>query len=265
MKAILSALSFLTASLAADKPNFVRMLRLLLLVRGIVLGLNVQAQRAIQADLLIVGGTESGCAAAIQAARMGVKKIVLVNDIEWVGGQFSAEGLGAIDENRAKDYNGAVPIPRSGIFLEVIEAIEAENARLYGGIRRPGNTRVITTSRPIVSEKVFRNLLEPYEETGQIQRFSNYVVDSVEVKADRVKGATFLSETGEKLQVTARITIDASDWGDVIQASGAAWEAGQDPQSRYNEPSASVDGEPATDLSAANSVPPATPHRKEIP
>ena len=224
------------------------MRRLLLLVSGIALGLNAQAQRAIQADLLIIGGTESGCAAAIQAARMGVEKIVIVNDIEWVGGQFSAEGLGAIDENRAKDYNGAVPIPRSGIFLEVIEAIEAENARLYGGIRRPGNTRVITTSRPIVSEKVFRNLLAPYEKTGQIQRFSNYVVDSVEVEADRVKGATFLSKTGKKLQITARITIDASDWGDVIQASGAAWEAGQDPQSRYNEPSASADGEPSTDL-----------------
>lgn len=203
---------------------------------------------AIKADLLVVGGTESGCAAAVQAARMGVKKIVIINDIEWVGGQFSAEGLGAIDENRAKDYNGTVPIPRSGIFLEVIEAIEDENARLYGGIRRPGNTRVITTSRPIVSEKIFRNLLAPYEKTGQIQRFSNYPLDSVQVEKDQVHGATFVSKSGKKLTVQARLTIDASDWGDVIQASGAAWEAGQDPQSRYNEPAASPDGDPPTDL-----------------
>ncbi len=35
---------------------------------------------AIKADLLIVGGDESGCAAAVQAARLGVKDIVLVND-----------------------------------------------------------------------------------------------------------------------------------------------------------------------------------------
>jgi len=72
--------------------------------------------KEIEADLLVVGGTESGCAAAVQAARMGVERIVLVNDIDWLGGQFSAEALGAIDENRAHGYNGKVPIPRSGIF-----------------------------------------------------------------------------------------------------------------------------------------------------
>ena len=70
---------------------------------------------------------------------MGVQRIVLVNDIEWLGGQFSAEGLGAIDENRAHGYNGSVPIPRSGIFRDVIDAIEKKNAKLYGGIRQPGS------------------------------------------------------------------------------------------------------------------------------
>jgi len=38
--------------------------------------------------LLIVGGDESGCAAAVQAARLGVPRIVLVNDIEWLDGLF---------------------------------------------------------------------------------------------------------------------------------------------------------------------------------
>ena len=52
----------------------------------------------LDADLLIVGGNESACAAAVQAARLGVKKIVLVNDIDWLGGQFSAEGVGCPDE-----------------------------------------------------------------------------------------------------------------------------------------------------------------------
>lgn len=52
----------------------------------------------IEAGLLIVGGSESACAAAIQAARLGVKNIVLVNDIGWLGGQFSAEGVGCLDE-----------------------------------------------------------------------------------------------------------------------------------------------------------------------
>ena len=58
---------------------------------------NAKAE-SLDADLLIVGGNESACAAAVQAARLGVKRIVLVNDIEWLGGQFSAEGVGCLDE-----------------------------------------------------------------------------------------------------------------------------------------------------------------------
>jgi len=209
---------------------------------------------AVEADLLVVGGTESGCAAAVQAARMGVKRIVLVNDIEWLGGQFSAEAVGAIDENRAHGYNGSVPIPRSGIFKDVIDAIEESNAALYGGVRRPGNTRVITTARPAVSEQVFRKLLAPFEKSGQISRYSGYSVDSVltqgpRAKGNRVMGAKFRHSAGRAtLTVNARMTIDASDWGDVIKGSGAKWDAGVDAQSEFNEPAAPVSGKPATDI-----------------
>ncbi|PQO35251.1 hypothetical protein C5Y96_09425 [Blastopirellula marina] len=210
---------------------------------------NAHAQEEIEADLLVVGGTESGCAAVVQAARMGVKRIVLVNDIEWLGGQFSAEALGAIDENRGHGYDGTVPIPRSGIFRDVIDAIETKNAELYGGVRRPGNTRVITTSRPVVSEQVFRELLAPYESTGQIQRYSNYAVESVLTKSNRVHGVTFRSTAGgQSLIVQAKVTIDASDWGDVIQKSGAGWDVGLDARAEYDEPSAPESGEPTTDV-----------------
>ena len=101
----------------------------------------VRAIETVEADLLIVGGTESGCAAAVQAARMGVEKIVLVNDIAWLGGQFSAEALMAIDENTYKTgVRHDPPIPRHGAFKEVIERIEADNLKQYG-VARPGNTR----------------------------------------------------------------------------------------------------------------------------
>lgn len=206
--------------------------------------------RTVEADLLVAGGTESGCAAAVQAARMGIRRIVLVNDIEWLGGQFSAEALGAIDENRAHGYDGTVPIPRSGIFREVIDAIEDKNAELYGGIRRPSNGWVITASRPAVSEQIFRELVAPYEKSGEIQRFSNYQVDTVLITGKRVEGVRFTStDTGQPpLVVNARMTIDASDWGDVIKGSGAKWDAGMDAKAEFDEPSAPESGEPATDM-----------------
>ncbi len=80
----------------------------------------------IDTDLLIVGGDESGCAAAVQAARLGVKRIVLINDIDWLGGQFCTQGIGPMDEWTI--VNGKrTGFPRSGMFLEIIERIRAHN------------------------------------------------------------------------------------------------------------------------------------------
>lgn len=210
--------------------------------------------KVIQTDLLIVGGTESGCAAALQAARMGVESITLVNDIEWLGGQFSAEALVAIDENRGPEgYGHGVPFPRSGIFREVIDAIESRNVEKYG-VPRPGNTRVITTCRPTDAEHVFRQLLQPHVDSGVISIRSHYAPQRVLLNADktRVLGVRFTSTVAgmPALQVEAKLTIDASDWGDVIRLSGAKYEFGPDLKSAYQEPLAPTSREdyPLTDM-----------------
>ena len=65
---------------------------------------------------------------------------------------------------------------------------------------------------------------------------------------ERVLGVEFMSPAGETLTVRATLTIDASDWGDVIKGAGAKWDAGLDAKSEFNEPSAPDSGEPATDL-----------------
>lgn len=83
---------------------------------------------------------------------------------------------------------GTSPVAHSVAMAaeQVIDAIEQRNAELYGGIKRPRNTRVITTSRPVVSEKVSRALLAPYEESGQILRYSDFHVSPVDVINHRV-------------------------------------------------------------------------------
>ena len=201
------------------------------------------APKRVKTDLLIVGGTESGCAAAIQAARMGVRSITIVNDIEWLGGQFSAEALVAIDENSnqtgvAPGVRHQLPIPRSGLFKETVERIEAVNLAKYG-MARPGNTRVNTTCRPADAEKVFREMIAEYP---QIRVFSFYQPNQAKMSShrNRVLGMRFESVKPDRrdLLVTAKITIDASDWGDAIKASGAAYEFGVDTRGKYGEPEA---------------------------
>ena len=193
----------------------------------------------IDADLLIVGGNESACAAAVQAARLGVKRIVLVNDIEWLGGQFSAEGVGCPDEWTVVN-NARTHFPRSGIFLEVLRRIRAHNSSTYG-MACPGNSFCGTeTIEPAAAAKIFSELLEPYVRSGALRIESGWQPSRVVVEGGRVDTVDFESTNGggSRLRVRARITMDAGDWGDVIRLSGAAYGAGPDLKSRFGEASA---------------------------
>jgi len=195
----------------------------------------------IEADLLVVGGSESACAAAVQAARLGVKKIVLVNDIDWLGGQFSAEGVGCPDEwttVRGKKVN----FPRSGLFLETIQRIRAHNSRTYG-VATPGNSWCGTeTIEPAAAAAIFEELVGPYTAQGtkQIRIERGWQPGKVDLDGKRVAAVTFERTDGApgQLTVRTRLTVDSSDWGDVIRLSGAKYGAGPDLKARFGEPSA---------------------------
>lgn len=234
-------------------PVFAGLLLLCLPVRLLEAGEGAP-RGTIEADLLVVGGTESGCAAAIQAARMGVGSIVLVTDADWLGGQFSNQALGAIDENTHKTgVRHEQPIPRHGLFKETVSRIEALNREKYG-VARPGNTRVITTVRPADAAQVFEEMVQPYVESGQLRILRRcYPVDATLGDDDRTLEAVRFRSTqneAEQFTVHAKLTIDASDWGDAIKAAGAAYEFGPDLKSKYGEPEAPTSREkyPVTDM-----------------
>jgi hypothetical protein len=216
-----------------------KVLRLVLLVTAAPL--ISHAQRAMECDLLIAGGNEAGVAAAVQAARLGVRRIVLVKDIQWLGGQFSAEAVGAIDEwtiYRRRRVN----FPRSGLFLEVIRRIREYNGRTYG-VTAPGNAFTATdTIEPAAAARIFAELLDPYTEkgSGQVRVVWPYQPVRVKLQGKRVAGVIFEKTTSasDRLDVSARLTIDATDWGDVIRLSGARHGAGPDLKSRFGEENA---------------------------
>lgn len=199
----------------------------------------------IEADLLIVGGDESGCAAAVQAARLGVKRIVLVNDIQWLGGQFCTQGIGPMDEWTVVDGK-RVNFPRSGAFAEIIARIRAYNRQTYG-VATPGNSWCGTdTIEPRAAARIFEEWLAPYTEkgSGQIRVLRPWAPVKVVVEKSRVVGVEFSrpdasrSASASYLVVKAALTIDSSDWGDIIRMSGAGYMAGPDLRARFGEASA---------------------------
>lgn len=221
---------------------FPRVLRILLQVVFAAIGSTCSAETIeIETDLLIVGGNESACAAAVQAARLGVKRIVLVNDIDWLGGQFSAEGVGCLDEWTTVEGK-RTNFPRSGLFLEMVNRTRAHNKARYG-VASPGNAYCGTeTIEPAAAATLFEELLAPFGPAGtkQLRIERGWQPMRVELDGNRVASVLFenVLAPSERLVIAARLTLDSSDWGDVIRLSGAKFGAGPDLKSRFGEASA---------------------------
>ena len=235
-------------------------LRSCLLAAGLLLLPSAAPARAAdvekqETDLLIVGGTESGWAAAIQAARMGVGSITLVLDGQWLGGQYTEQALACVDENKGVGKVGwgvdwhpmKRSFHRSGLFKELMDRIEAFNELRYGQALPGRPYHGPSTFRPAQAETAFRKMLRPYMRSGQVQM----VTGRYPIRADvdksgprpRLTGLWFAPVGSDKpdLHVSAKITIDASDWGEAIQVSGTDFYCGPDPQDRFGEPSAPRD------------------------
>lgn len=201
-----------------------------------IIGSALNAGESLDCDLLVVGASESAVAAAVQASRLGVKSVVLVSDIDMLGGQFSAEGVGNVDEWTT--VNGKrTEFPRSGMFLEIARAIEAANTRLYG-TPRPGNSYCARlTIEPREAARIFEEFAAPQVAAGRLRIERGWEPVSTRLDGARLATVTFAKDK-LRLEVRARLTIDASDWGDVIRLSGAKWSAGPDAKARFGEPSA---------------------------
>lgn len=231
-------------------------MRYCFLLLGFLLCSVLAKAESLKADLLVVGATESGWAAAIQAARMGVEDILIVHDGKWFGGQFTEQALACVDENKGNGKKGwgvdwhpmKRSFHRSGLFKELMDEIEVRNLEKYGS-KMPGKPyHGPSTFRPAEAEQVFRDLIKPYLESGQIRVIWNHypVKALLDDSRSQLLGVEFSESEKEEtsLRVQAGITIDASDWGEVIQVSGAEYEVGPDPKSRYGEPSASETVDP---------------------
>lgn len=186
---------------------------------------------SIQADLLVVGDNEAACAAAVQAVRSGVSNVVLVSDCAMLGGQYSAQGVGPVDE-RVEVDGESLDFPRSGMALEIIRAMGNYNLSRYGRAW-PGNCWSATrTIEPRPAAEIFERLVR--EAGAALRVFRVYRPVETLKDGERVVGVKF----DRGLEVRAALTIDASDWGDVIRLGGVKHYLGVDPKSRFGEANA---------------------------
>ncbi len=151
-------------------------------------------------DVAVYGGTPGGVTAAIQAARMG-QRVVLLSFDDHVGGLTSG-GLTATDLGNTKAIGG--------MALEFYE--------------RVGKNKGF---RPSAAEAAFRAMLEEAGVTVLLRR----PLESAKMKETRIESITML--TGETIK--AKTFVDASYEGDLYAAAGVSYRVGREPRSAFDE------------------------------
>jgi hypothetical protein len=175
-----------------------------------------------EVDVLIIGGSTSGTSAGIAAARLGVKTLI-VEETPWIGGMFTSQGVGACDGNNN--------LP-SGIWNEFREALRTH----YGGAQALETGWVSNTLfEPSVGNKIFNTIASKEKNLEIIHGY--FITDIIKV-GNLVKGAVFKNEEGKSLEVTAKVTIDATDIGESLKMAGADYRLGMDSKTETNEANA---------------------------
>ncbi len=156
--------------------------------------------KLIKCDVAVYGGTPAGATAAMQAARMG-KKAVLLSFNRHVGGMTSG-GLTATDVGKKESIGG--------LALEFYTRI--------GGI---------SNFRPAKAESLFLNMLDQ----AGVPVLQERCLESVEMRDGRLISLTM--ETGETIR--AAMFVDATYEGDLLAAANVSYRVGREPAGAHGE------------------------------
>lgn len=208
--------------------------------------------RETETDILIIGGTTGGVAAALAVGRSGGRCLV-VEPTDWIGGQLTAQAVPPDENEWIETVGGTASYQR---FRELVRAWYRENRPLTDAARanerlNPGGgwvSRLCT--EPAVAERVLREMLAEHVEAGRVTLLTRHEWLRAETTGDLVTAVVVRDmRTGDETIVRAKLFLDASDLGDVLDLAGVEHAIGAESAATYGE----LHGR--TDLAAGQSDP----------
>ncbi|MEO8852419.1 MAG: FAD-dependent oxidoreductase, partial [Ginsengibacter sp.] len=131
----------------------------------------VEKRKEIFADVVIAGAGIGGFAAAMAALRNG-QSVILTEETDWIGGQFTQQGLSCPDEHPWIETHGATQLYRD--FRTAVREYYGKNYPLTDAARdkknfNPGDGLVSALCfEPRVALAVFYEFLSPYFNSGKL-------------------------------------------------------------------------------------------------
>lgn len=190
--------------------------------------------------VVIVGSGLGGVAAALAAARLGIRSVIL-SETDWLGGQVSAQAIPP-DEHPWIETTGCTETYRQ--FRDRVRAFYRDNYPLTAAARaarhlNPGKGNIGPISHePFVAELVIEHMLAPWRSRGLIDIRRNVTVTAAQVTNDRVHTVTATDANGTSHDISGDYFLDATDLGDLIDVAGIEHVIGAESQAQTGEPHA---------------------------
>jgi hypothetical protein len=190
----------------------------------------------IECDVLVVGGGTGGVAAALAAARNGCQ-VCLLEETDWVGGQFTSQGVSALDEHAYIETFGG-----TASYYHLRDALRDIYRKRATQVAEdvpfnPGNCWVTNLAfEPGVAAGLLDQLLA---ESGKISVYRRAKVSAASTVNDFVEWVEAVSlVNGDCWRFHPRFVLDATELGDLLPLTGAEHRVGAETIHETGEPHA---------------------------
>ena len=204
-------------------------------------------QDSIQADVVVTGGGVGGCAAALAAARNGLR-VVMTEETDWIGGQLTAQAVPP-DEHPWIEQFGATQSYRT--FRNRVRDYYRGEYPVRGEVYRddafnPGGCAVsYLCHEPRAAHSVLLGMMAPYVSAGRLTILTETVPVGAGVVGDRVTTVRVHHvPSGDETELTAPYVIDATETGDLLPLAGAEFVTGAESQAETGELHAPAEAQP---------------------
>jgi hypothetical protein len=203
--------------------------------------------KELVADLVIIGGGLGGCAAALSAARNGLR-VILTEETDWIGGQLTSQAVPPDENPWIESFGGT----RSYLNLrERIRDYYKRNFPLTAEARsktylNPGNGSVSKLCHePRVALAVLNEMLAPFVAGQKVQILLRHKALSAWTQGDKVESVIMRNaDTGHDLILSAPMFVDATETGELLPLTKTEYVTGVEAQSETGEPHAAREAQP---------------------
>ncbi|HEY9793109.1 MAG TPA: FAD-dependent oxidoreductase [Candidatus Obscuribacterales bacterium] len=195
--------------------------------------------KVVRCDIVIAGGGMGGTAAAIRAAQAGLR-VCVTEETDWIGGQLSAQGVSALDENYMVETSGA-----TRLYQNLRKQIR-EHYRTLPGVGtdvssderlNPGDCWVSWLSfEPSVAIQKLDTLIDQATGDRPLTILRRYKIVRLKLAHGRIRSALAVNlDTGKFVELRAKLFLDATELGDLLPLAGVPYATGAEPQSETGE------------------------------